>query len=450
MSVYLVRGATNRIVPGISDIDLRVLGEWTPQQRAWITQKYHALRKWAPVLDPTVPMKLESQAVMRRQYEIDPWDRYGLWEGRHAWKLLWGADIVSELPDLSAPERQSAIYTYLKWWWMVFANTALDADRAAHDVTFTRSICAKAVAEMLRVEFQRQGWNPISRDQALAREAERTAGRSYLRRLNDYVRSGYNEFEGDLVRETAEFLPRCASALCSRLNDDGDSYVAERIAIEIDHPADECFHTEKEAAATERLKEYVEKHWPGSPEVVDAVGIAFVMDDILLVISASTLPDYDRLLAFNRFREAVCRGLRREILCYLRVDDALLQLHAADRSRAWQAILTGAANPETLLALPWPRTRQELGWSQAMEDFLRLEMTLFGEALDSPAVYKANPLDFLRMFWKYLQMIIVARTAAQGAALFPQTVAAVRRGLARIARGRRHSCSSCSAPIALS
>ena len=107
-------------------------------------------------------------------------------------------------------------------------------------------------------------------------------------------------------------------------------------------------------------------------------------------------------------------------------------LRVADRSRSWQAILTDAANPETVLALPWMGARRELGWSQAVADFLHLEITLFEEALDSPAVYKANPLDFLRMFWKYLQMIVVARTSQQGAALFPQTVAAVRRGLGRI------------------
>ncbi len=408
------------------------MGEWTPQQRRWITRQYHRMRKWAPVYDPTVPLKLENPSTVRRLYEIDPWDRYSLWEGRYRWKLLWGADIVADLPDLSAPERLSAVYTYVKWWWMVVAHTALDAARAAADPYFTGSICAKAAAEFLRIEFLRHGWHPISRDEALSLAASRSEPGSFLRRLNEYVQSGYSAFDGDLVRETVDYLPRRVSSLCSRLTVDLESCVSRPVSIEIDGAPSEHFHTDAESTAVNRLREYLQKEWEDSVQVFETVGMAFVMDEIVLVIRGSKLPGYDRLLAFNRFRDSVGNGLRRNLACFLNVDDTLLQLHPADRNQAWQAILTRAANPETVLPLPFPQAAQAIGWSQAVEDFLRLEITLFEEALDSPAVYKANALDFLRMFWKYLQMVIVARTSAQGRALFPQTVDAVRRGTCRI------------------
>ena len=66
-----------------------------------------------------------------------------------------------------------------------------------------------------------------------------------------------------------------------------------------------------------------------------------------------------------------------------------------------------------------------------MRDFVRLERGLFGEALEDPAVYRVNTLDFTRMFWKYLQLAMASVSAERGTAIVAQSVAGVRNALQR-------------------
>ena len=51
------------------------------------------------------------------------------------------------------------------------------------------------------------------------------------------------------------------------------------------------------------------------------------------------------------------------------------------------------------------------------------------QALDDRLVYKANHLDFLRTFWKFLELAVIEATTRRGEIVFAQTPEAVIRGL---------------------
>ncbi|MGD0619110.1 MAG: hypothetical protein ABSB67_15795, partial [Bryobacteraceae bacterium] len=71
-------------------------------------------------------------------------------------------------------------------------------------------------------------------------------------------------------------------------------------------------------------------------------------------------------------------------------------------------------------------------WTESCAAFIRQERLLLADALDDPVIYKANDLDFLRMVWKFLDLVIAGRSAASGEAVFAQTPEAVLRGLRHI------------------
>jgi hypothetical protein len=68
-------------------------------------------------------------------------------------------------------------------------------------------------------------------------------------------------------------------------------------------------------------------------------------------------------------------------------------------------------------------------WTAPAAGFVRQERLLLSEALNDPVVYKANNLDFLRMVWKLLELVVVEHSAAKGEVILAQTPEAVLRGL---------------------
>lgn len=151
-AVYLTRGATGRIVPGVSDIDFKVIGDWESGERAELARRYARLARRMPLFDPHAALHLDTPASLRRLYDLDPYHRFRLHEGRAAWRLLWGEDLLAALPPLSTGAFLSGVHSEIKIWWTQFVYWALDPDLLRHDPIFRDSLCAKAAAEVLRME----------------------------------------------------------------------------------------------------------------------------------------------------------------------------------------------------------------------------------------------------------------------------------------------------------
>lgn len=441
-AIYLTRGMTGRIVPGVSDIDYKVVGDWTPQGRADIAKRYGRLARRIPLFDPNVAIHLNTPDSLRRLYAIDPYHRFRIYEGKFTWKLLWGEDVLHALPPLSTGEFLSGVHSEIKVWWTQFIYWVLDPDRLRADTIFRNSLCAKAVAEVLRMERLAAG-SPLttSREDALEAEAGGLDHDDFLAKLLVCVQSGYRRFEGDLPAESCRFLMERLPLLYNQL--DARPEMAGNCGWELDRSFGEQNRTPEEETFLREVVECARACW--GPAYISArcvPGLVFAMDETLLVFDVSGTLSLAQLVPVVRKHAQGAGRLRRRIHLYLRSGGVLLQLYAHDLFRAWQAVLTPGANPDTWEALRWPDTCIDgspeataapaaRAWGRPMCDFVRLERSLFREALEDPAVYRANTLDFARMFWKYLQLTVVSVSAERGTALIAQSVAGVRNALPR-------------------
>jgi hypothetical protein len=151
---------------------------------------------------------------------------------------------------------------------------------------------------------------------------------------------------------------------------------------------------------------------------------AFAMDEVVLLFEplSGSLPRASELKDLARVHAKALPSRRSRVSFYLRLPNACYQFYSSDYFRGWQAILSPGFNPDLFLSV----------WTRPAADFIRRERQLMAQALDDPVVYKANHLDFLRTFWKFLELVVVQSTAERGEIVFAQTPEAVTRGLARL------------------
>jgi predicted nucleotidyltransferase len=446
-AIYLRRGfASGDLVAGLTDIDLTVIGEFDAEEEERFMESYRRLARFLPLFDPTEIA--ETPARLRRRYQISPHFQFRFSEGRHNWRLLFGRDYVRELPPLSPEKALGGCVMEIKVWWSRFARVAFCSERLHSDKVFTNSACYKAVAEILRVEGILGGQAlSYSRKQALEDAQQRHNGRAalFLNKLRRSAAGRHLRYDGAIVEDTAQFLLRYLPGLCDRLKRLPGWQPAGEATFRVDCPPEEALRTEAEEALVREIVAQAREQWGAVYRAAYVVpSLAFAMDDILLLLETGPdrLPSAEQLRSLCRLvcqKQGSCP--RRRVTIFLLLPPAAFQIHVVDLDRAWEAILAPATNPGVFLALaqPWARVDGAAGrqhprvcWTQPLADFLAEERLLFTEALENPAIYKANTLDFLRMFWKHLQLVAVGASARTGEVVFPLTLPAVLRALERL------------------
>ncbi len=443
-AVYLRRGLTGaEFVAGLSDIDLTVIGEWGEAERHGLLEWYARLSRWIPLYDPT--LGAYTPAECRRLYRTSYHHQFRFTEGLQSWKLLYGADRLQELEPLPWERLFGGLHTEMKAWWCRFGWWVYPRDAGVEDRAFRNNLCYKAAAEVLRLDLALQERRLASRREALERARQTSDGEAatYLDRLRRCAARRCLHYEGPLVEETQKFLLGHLDRTFRRISSHPSLEPAAGVAVSLDASAGERFRSELEEAAVSRVVEHARTRWAGCYRAAYlASGLSFAMDELLVFLE--TQPGHPPTVA--QVRELVCvyqeatRGARRRVNVFLLLETAAYQICGCELTKAWQALLAPWANPDVFLALahpqgcldgPGPRPAPRIAWTRPVADLVAEEGSLFREALDHPVVYKANTLDFLRMFWKYLQLNAVAASAAAGEAGFPQTLPAVRRALAR-------------------
>jgi len=149
-AIYLRRGlASGALVPGITDIDLAVVGNWDAAAQERIQTCYQRLARWCPLYDPTIGIYTpESMAELRS----DPFHGHRLAEGRRAWKLLFGEDCLRVLEPSPAGSASPGYEAEIKVWWSYFARWALSGRQPSRDRVFLNSLCYKVAAECIRMD----------------------------------------------------------------------------------------------------------------------------------------------------------------------------------------------------------------------------------------------------------------------------------------------------------
>jgi hypothetical protein len=424
-AIYLRRGlAAGEGVPGISDIDLAAVGDWDAPAQARVAESYERLARWCPVYDPTVGVYTPQSIA--DLFQADPFHRHRLAEGQREWKLLFGADCLSHLPPVPDDDASFGYEAETKVWWTYFARLAF-APGQPPDRVFLNSLCYKVAAECFRMDCGlRRSPVPRTRQHAIEQGvAEAHAGASagaaaFLQKLRDSARGRHLRYAGNVVEDSQSYLLALLERSYSRLQFHPGWREIPGVSLRIDAPEEERIHPSElpETAAF---------------QVSSVRGAVFAMDELALVFEpvSEEIPRAASLReAASAYVSALSPG-RSRVSLYLRLPHACYQFYASDHFRGWQSILSPRFNPDVFLSAradihPLPV------WTRPGAEFIRLERQLIAQALDDPAIYKVNHLDFLRTFWKFLELALIEITARRDEIVFPQTPEAVVRGLARL------------------
>ncbi len=215
-------------------------------------------------------------------------------------------------------------------------------------------------------------------------------------------------YAGDVVEDSQSYVLALLEQCYCRLQYHPGWREIPGVSFRIDAPDEERMHQLKlpEAAGF---------------RVSAIAGAAFAMDELVLLFEplSGEIPHAAQLQELaGTFAKGLSSARSRRSF-YLRLPNACYQFYASDYFRGWQAILSPRFNPDIFHG-PWTRPAAE---------FIRRERQLVAQALDDPVVYKANNLDFLRTFWKFLELAIIEVTARNNEIVFAQTPEAVVRGL---------------------
>src|SRR5581483_4318495 len=186
-AVYLARGlASPDVVYGVSDIDLVTLGDWSDADHGKVVAAMQRLNRLSPLYDTTLADQVHQIPVVRNLFETDYSVQFRFTQGRRSWKLLFGADLNAQLPAVCPEKIPGGFYMEVRNWWRYFAGSAFGGGPLALDEIFRNSICFKAVADIVDIQFRMaNGAGSASRKEAVERaESVGGAGESaYLRRL---------------------------------------------------------------------------------------------------------------------------------------------------------------------------------------------------------------------------------------------------------------------------
>jgi hypothetical protein len=401
-AIYLRRGlAAGEGMPGISDIDLAAVGDWDAQAQARVTESYERFARWCPLYDPTVGVY--SPASIAELFEADPFHRHRLVEGQREWKLLFGSDCLSHLGAVSDEDASYGYEAELKLWWTYFARWAY-AREQVQDPIFLNSLCYKVAAECFRMCCGLSGKPvPKSRRNAIEEAVAAASGEAldFLTKLRVSAKGRHLRYEGNVVEDTQSYALALLEQSYALLDSCSGWREIPGVRIRID--------------GTPVERQFPE--WPGF-RVTSLSGAAFAMDELVLLFEpVSGKPP--RASDLQRLARAYTAGLPpgpSRVSLYLRLPKFCCQVYASDYFRGWQAILSPRFNPDL-----FPNGQ----WTRPAAEFSRRERQLIAQALDNRTVYKANNLDFLRTFWKFLELAVIEATVQRGEVVFAQTPEAV-------------------------
>ncbi|MGD0619392.1 MAG: hypothetical protein ABSB67_17235 [Bryobacteraceae bacterium] len=222
-AIYLRRGlAAGDGVPGVSDIDLAVVGDWDAAWQSRVADSYAWLAHRFPVFDPT--LGVYTPESLARLFDIDPFLRHRFAEGRRHWKLLLGEDCLSRLRSLDENQAAVGYEMELRVWWRYFAYISFSGRADLSDRIFVNSLCYKVVAESIRMERGLRGLPvPETREEGIAEALSDGRGDAaeFLDRLEQSARQRHLRYRGEILEDTGSFLvpfiEGCYADLASRL-----------------------------------------------------------------------------------------------------------------------------------------------------------------------------------------------------------------------------------------
>jgi predicted nucleotidyltransferase len=444
-AVYLRRGgAKGEVLPLVSDIDFAVIGErLNEEDERELHQEYNRLVQVTTLLDRT--LEFYDEDTFYNQYQTNDYFQYRFMEGKKTWKLLYGKDYLADLAELPIEKMYGGFFTEIKVWWSLFAWRFFQARKYNDEAVTRNNACYKTVSEILKMnlalnhgilEFDRKKALELSKPQFKGKEL------AFLRKLEKKARVRFRSDEPGILDETNDFL----ISYLDRFYRDSRNHPYARPLRDATQRVD-CMEGEmilngEEDTHIGNLVRFVKENWPDSYFGAYLASSAyFNIDELLLMvrINPERVPTVREITAFNQFHWSTGPHLRSRIRLFLLLPNAAFQVDPDDLSRSWQSILTPSSNPDLFELLSRPEFTVDGGncqpntsfaWNPFVEHFFWEEKMLFYQLLQNPSVYKLNNLDFLRIFWKTAQLVVMNRSVNRNEIVYPLTLPAIERSLA--------------------
>jgi hypothetical protein len=154
-TVYLRRGvAKNEIIYGLSDIDLSILisKKNVASVKTKILSLYNKLSFFLPLFaGGKEEIGIYSKEEFFNLYAENPFFKFRFQKGKSEWKLLYGKDIVNELPDCKDTELYVPAIEELKLWWY---RLNFEFQKMSNLPEFKRSyLWVKAIADACQINL---------------------------------------------------------------------------------------------------------------------------------------------------------------------------------------------------------------------------------------------------------------------------------------------------------
>ena len=443
-AVYLRRGsAKGEIIPLISDIDFAVITNGISEEdRIKLLSGYDKLVKFTTLPDKT--LEIYDEQSFFNKYESNNYFQFRFMEGKQSWKLLFGKDYIAELPDLPIEKMYGGFFTEIKVWWTIFEWRFFNNRKYGNEPVTINNTCYKTVSEILKMnlalnenvlEFDRKKALQISRQSFTGKDIR------FLEKLENISAKNFRSNRSNILNETKDYVLKFLDNFYKEFKSHPYSSSLKEITQKVILLKHEWFLTDEINNHVNKLVDYVKENWSytykGSYLVT---GVYFNIDEFLFMVQINPLyiPSVQEFAEFNRFHQNINPELKSRIKLFLLMPDAAFQLDTDDFNKSWQSVLYPPSNPDIFELLN--RTEFKLDgedycrdnsllWTKPVEHFLSEEKNLFYELLDNPSVYKLNNLDFLRIFWKTLQLVIINRSVKNGEIRYPLTLHAIESAL---------------------
>lgn len=443
-AIYLRRGcAKGEMLPGVSDIDLEIIVDpMGKEDKNKLRRTYESFARAAILLDPSLGV-YDAQMLYKKSQNTR--SRYRIMEAKATWKLLYGKDYLADLLELPLAALYGGLYNEIKVWWTIFSWQLLQS-RKYHDEPVTRnSLCYKAIGEILKMDLAlNHGILTFVRSEALelAKPHLSENDKKFVEKLETLARKRFLSHDRRVLDETARFLLTYLDGFHERFRTHPYACAPMDRSQRVDFFKADWLWCEKERAQIERIVDYLHGAWADTYKGAHLVsGTFFTLDEMVLLveIDPQRFPTVRELTALHLLHQETEPRLRSRIHLYLLLPHCALQIDVDFFNRGWRSILSPPSNPDLFELLGRPefaidgRSYQSARcspWTPLVEELLRDRKKAFYDSLEDPSIYELNNLEFVRMFWQIVQLVLIHRSVRKEEILYPLTLPAVERALA--------------------
>jgi hypothetical protein len=444
-AIYLSAGAgRGEIRPGISDIDLVILGDWPEKKQFQLMKCLGLVVMIMPLFDKDSLGGIQTWEDLLRFNNTDLLLAYSYASAKRQWRLLWGENMMQNLPDLELHRRAGAAYTDVRRWWGLYVRMAFSGHVTARDAVFRNSISFKAVADVLRAQMFANGAVPSSRRTDILRQQMPAGDADLLRRLLDSEANDFLEMQGDPRELVTPWLLRRIEAWHTEIL--GTPSFEVIAATRVVGDANDRLISPEARAHFERMTADAEEKFAGLETVYLVPCAGFLSPDSLALcfaFHANGVPTAAELREWLAPHFDAVLQLKQRISIYLLLEHGAYLLDCVFGLELWSNVLMPFANPDVFDLFSKPdfvlrgTARAKVsatGWSRVSEEILAEELDVRrGAQARFGVLSRPSSLENLRNIWRWLQLLVMERRTIPGEITLPVTVAATRREFASFA-----------------